>query len=68
KALPPPRIFKAPSQRGNKYTRALYDFSGVADELLFRRGDEIAAISKVTDEWWVGELAGRRGLFPTSYV
>ncbi|TRM63164.1 hypothetical protein BD626DRAFT_548128 [Schizophyllum amplum] len=68
KPPPPPRILKAPSQRGNKYARALYDFSGAADELSFHAGDEIAVVSEVLDEWWMGELAGRRGLFPTSYV
>ncbi|TRM59848.1 hypothetical protein BD626DRAFT_572253 [Schizophyllum amplum] len=65
KPLPPPHIFKAPSQRGNQYTRALYDFSGAADKLLFRRGEEIAAISKVTDEWPVA-LAPRSARQPSS--
>ncbi|KAL1742058.1 hypothetical protein HDZ31DRAFT_44090 [Schizophyllum fasciatum] len=65
---PAPRILKAPSQREIKRARALYDFSGAADELSFRAGDEIAVLSEVLDEWWMGELDGRKGLFPTSYV
>ncbi|KAL1692462.1 hypothetical protein GGG16DRAFT_51371 [Schizophyllum commune] len=65
---PPARILKAPSQRGLKRARALYDFSGAADELSFRAGDEIAVVSEVLDEWWMGELDGRKGLFPSSYV
>lgn len=65
---PPARILKAPSQRGLKRARALYDFSGAADELSFRAGDEIAVVSEVLDEWWMGELDARKGLFPSSYV
>ncbi|KAJ3837334.1 hypothetical protein F5878DRAFT_622636 [Lentinula raphanica] len=64
----PPRILKPPSLQGKKVVRALYDFDGAADELSFRVGDEIVVISEVLDGWWMGELKGRQGLFPTPYT
>ncbi|KAJ3750816.1 hypothetical protein DFH05DRAFT_1518992 [Lentinula detonsa] len=64
----PPRIFKPPSLQGKKVMRALYDFDGAADELSFKVGDEIIVINEVLDGWWMGELNGRQGLFPTPYT
>ncbi|KAJ3969487.1 hypothetical protein EV361DRAFT_999069 [Lentinula raphanica] len=64
----PPRILKPPSLQGKKVVRALYDFDGATDELSFRVGDEIVVISEVLDGWWMGELKGRQGLFPTPYT
>ncbi|TDL14861.1 BAR-domain-containing protein [Rickenella mellea] len=51
-----------------KKVKALYDFSGSADELSFKAGEEIVVVNEVLDGWWVGELDGRRGLFPTNYT
>jgi SH3 domain len=62
----PIRIFK-PLQ-GKKLVRALYDFTGSTDELAFNAGDEIVVLNEVLDEWWMGELNGQKGLFPTSYT
>ncbi|KAJ7785276.1 hypothetical protein DFH07DRAFT_935054 [Mycena maculata] len=66
----PARILKPPSQEQEqrKRVRALYDFSGSADELAFKAGDTIAVVSEVLDGWWMGELHGRQGLFPTPYT
>ncbi|KAI0045187.1 BAR-domain-containing protein [Auriscalpium vulgare] len=60
------RSLKPPTQR--KLVRALHDFAGAADELSFNAGDEIFVINEVLDGWWMGELDGRKGLFPTSYT
>jgi hypothetical protein len=52
-----------------KRVRATFDYAAAADdELSFRTGDEIKVINETSDAWWTGELAGRQGLFPTSYV
>ncbi|KAF5327946.1 hypothetical protein D9758_016777 [Tetrapyrgos nigripes] len=63
-----PRILKPPSMQEKKAVRALYDFSGSADELSFRVGDEIVVVNEVLEGWWMGELRGKQGLFPTSYT
>ncbi|KAF7291627.1 BAR domain-containing protein [Mycena chlorophos] len=64
----PSRILKPPSVANRKTVRALYDFSGAADELSFRVGDTIVVINEVLDGWWMGELNGKQGLFPTPYT
>ena len=64
----PIRIMKPPSLQGKKLVRALYDFTGSTDELAFNAGDEILVLNEVLDGWWMGELGGRKGLFPTSYT
>ncbi|KAF9074886.1 hypothetical protein BDP27DRAFT_1316132 [Rhodocollybia butyracea] len=62
-----PRILKPPSM-DRKVMRALYDFDGAADELSFQVGDEITVVSEVLEGWWLGELNGKQGLFPTPYT
>ena len=62
------RILKPPSKQKKKVVRALYDFSGSSDELRFKTGDEIVVTNEVLDGWWMGEMKGKKGLFPTSYV
>lgn len=63
-----PRILRPPSAQERKVVRALYDFSGSSDELSFKAGSEILVLNEVLDDWWLGELEGRSGLFPTTYV
>ncbi|KAJ7714733.1 hypothetical protein B0H16DRAFT_1617851 [Mycena metata] len=64
----PTRILKPPSQVPRKVVRALYDFSGSSDELAFKTGDQIVVVNEVLDGWWMGELNGKQGLFPTPYT
>lgn len=46
----------------------MFDFSGSSDELSFRTGDEIAVLSEPKGGWSMGEVSGRRGLFPINYT
>ncbi|XP_051013351.1 SH3 domain-containing protein 19 [Acomys russatus] len=49
--------------------KALYDFLGEnEDELSFKAGDVITGLEPVDDDWMSGELVGRSGIFPKSYV
>lgn len=49
--------------------RALYSFHPNHDgELSFSEGDVIVLRSQVDTNWFEGELAGRSGLFPITYV
>lgn len=64
----PPRPLRLPTQT-KKLALALHDFNASStDELSFRSGDQITVINEVLDGWWMGELQGRTGLFPTTYV
>jgi SH3 domain len=65
---PPARILNPPSLQEKKVARAHYSFSGASDELSFEAGDEIVVINEVLEGWWMGELNGKRGLFPTTHV
>ena len=62
------KILKPPSLQDKKVVRAIYDFSGSSDELSFKAGSNIIVVHEVLDDWWMGELDGQRGLFPTSYT
>ncbi|KAH9068103.1 hypothetical protein EDB83DRAFT_2314902 [Lactarius deliciosus] len=48
--------------------RAVSDYLGSADELSFNTGDEIVVIGEVIDGWMMGQLGGKKGLFPTVYT
>lgn len=39
-----------------------------ADELILKLGDIIKITEKREDGWWRGELNGKIGLFPSTYV
>ena len=38
------------------------------DEISFNIGDIIENIEEVKDEWWIGEVKGKRGMFPITFV
>ncbi|KAL7278453.1 hypothetical protein ACG7TL_007451 [Trametes sanguinea] len=57
------------SPQGRKRVVAIHDFAAASvDELSFKAGDQIEVLSEVVDGWWMGELGGKRGLFPTTYT
>ncbi|KAI0276054.1 hypothetical protein BGY98DRAFT_740303 [Russula aff. rugulosa BPL654] len=51
-----------------KVVRATSDYLGSSDELSFRTGDEIVVVGEVVDGWMMGQLDGKKGLFPTVYT
>ncbi|XP_036097572.1 SH3 domain-containing protein 19 isoform X1 [Molossus molossus] len=54
--------------KGRK-AKALYDFHGEnEDELSFKAGDIITELESVDDDWMSGELMGKSGIFPKTYV
>jgi hypothetical protein len=60
---------KPQSMQGRKkVVRAVYDFNGSSDELSFKAGTEIVVLNEVLDDWWIGEVDGRTGMFPISYT
>ncbi|KDQ52355.1 hypothetical protein JAAARDRAFT_198274 [Jaapia argillacea MUCL 33604] len=62
------RALSRTSTQEKKMVKALYDFSGSSDELSFKAGDKIVVVNEVLDGWWMGELGGKTGLFPTTYT
>ncbi|KAG8754034.1 hypothetical protein FRC11_006889 [Ceratobasidium sp. 423] len=48
---------------------ALYDYnSNAAEDINVRQGDRFVIVERTSDDWWTGEVNGRRGLVPASYV
>ncbi|GAB1517626.1 hypothetical protein RhiTH_000675 [Rhizoctonia solani] len=48
---------------------ALYDYnSSAAEDINVRQGDRFVIVERTSDDWWTGEINGRRGLVPASYV
>lgn len=74
KKKPPPPVPSKPKPKPPvqaQYVIALYDFEGQnPEDLPFREGDRIRVTKKTasTDDWWDGELNGRKGTFPANYV
>ncbi|KAM3622995.1 uncharacterized protein V6R79_005775 [Siganus canaliculatus] len=54
---------------GGSRARALYDFtSDCEEELSLRIGDIVTGLESVDDEWFLGDLRGKRALVPKNYV
>lgn len=54
---------------GVGYCTVNYDYQGQeSDELTIKPGDVIKLLEKQDADWWLGELNGRTGIFPATYV
>ena len=64
KGPPPP----APAKK-HPQVRALYDYDAQdAEELSLAAGDLLDLLQEEASGWWVGQLRGKKGLFPYNYV
>jgi len=49
--------------------RAMYDYTGQSEsEITFKAGDLVKVTKQGNEGWWTGELNGKSGMFPASYV
>ncbi|KAK4161420.1 hypothetical protein QBC43DRAFT_96171 [Cladorrhinum sp. PSN259] len=70
KPPPPPAKKFIPAAKPEVWVVALYTFVGEGrGDLSFQEGDKIKVVTKTnTDQdWWEGELNGRKGSFPANY-
>lgn len=52
-----------------QWCEALYDFKAeAADDLAFKRGDQILILEQIDSEWYKGKLNGLEGIFPSAFV
>ncbi|XP_036425923.1 GRB2-related adapter protein 2b isoform X2 [Colossoma macropomum] len=68
---PPPRPAETlpPPQPPLMQVRALYNFTAEeTDELDFNAGDIIEVLEQLDSSWWMGQIRGKSGLFPSSYT
>merc|ERR1712137_617765 len=62
------RAAAPPAQSAAQFAKALYPFQGQDNtEISFQPGDKVQIIAQSGD-WWVGEINGARGYFPSNYV
>ena len=65
---PPPSLPKK-KEAPKPQVKALFDYDAAAnDEITIKEGDIINLIQKSETGWWEGELNGKTGLFPGTYV
>ncbi|TDL20232.1 hypothetical protein BD410DRAFT_386979 [Rickenella mellea] len=51
------------------HVRALFSFDAEdSRDLAFKKGDIIEVTERTDKNWWTGQLGGRSGIFPVSYV
>lgn len=49
--------------------KALYDYEPLdVDEVGLQTGDVVTNIKQDKSGWWEGQVRGKRGMFPASYV
>jgi hypothetical protein len=47
----------------------LYDYEAQGDqEIDLMEGDIVTLVAKEDDVWWCGQVKGRMGMFPSTYV
>ncbi|KAJ8269688.1 hypothetical protein COCON_G00122950 [Conger conger] len=55
--------------REKQPARAIYDFKAqTAKEITFKKGEMVLIIRQIDNNWYEGEIRGRVGIFPISYV
>jgi len=56
-------------EEAGEWAEALYDYSGQeAGDLDLREGERVRVTDKTSSDWWTGEIGGRKGVFPVTYV
>lgn len=54
---------------GQNVVVAGHDYSARNDrELSLKRGQQVVVLERQENGWWLGEIEGRRGLIPSTYV
>ena len=66
--IPPLGVKARGGELERQVVRAVSDYLGSSDELSFNTGDEIVVLGEVIDGWMMGQLGGKKGLFPTVYT
>jgi len=78
-ATPSPRVVAAPGpppipaskrqEEKGDLADVIYDYdSGEAEDLKITEGEVVLITDRTSDDWWTGEVNGKKGLFPASYV
>ncbi|KAF8811881.1 hypothetical protein BYT27DRAFT_7183483 [Phlegmacium glaucopus] len=56
-------------EEAGDWADVIYDYdSGEPGDLKITEGDTVLITERTSEAWWTGEVNGRKGLFPASYV
>ncbi|CAL1701019.1 unnamed protein product [Somion occarium] len=67
--VPPSRRAPAKEEPQGEWAEALYDYSSEdPGDLQLQENERVLVVERNSDDWWTGEIEGRRGLFPAAYV
>ncbi|KAF8576218.1 hypothetical protein K439DRAFT_1640708 [Ramaria rubella] len=65
---PEPEPESEPEYEG-EWAEALYDYnSSDPNDLPLQAEQRVLVIARTSDDWWTGEVDGKSGLFPSTYV
>jgi len=65
---PPPEAESEDAEEG-EWAEAIYDYTdGDSGDLELRAKQRLKIIERTSEDWWTGEVNGKQGLFPASYV
>ncbi|KAL4264042.1 SH3 domain-containing protein [Pleurotus pulmonarius] len=69
---PPPPAPRPPpirQQDTGEWAEVIYDYTGDdPGDLSMEANQRIKIVEHTSEDWWTGEINGKRGLFPASYV
>ncbi|RPD74579.1 hypothetical protein L226DRAFT_523399 [Lentinus tigrinus ALCF2SS1-7] len=71
---PPALPRRNTQQEEGEWAEALYDYHSEASrrfdpgDLALQEGVRVLVVERTSDDWWTGEIDGRRGLIPAAYV
>ncbi|KAI0773730.1 hypothetical protein C8Q74DRAFT_1266281 [Fomes fomentarius] len=67
---PPPALpRRATQQESGEWAEALYEYSSDdPGDLPLQEGARVLVVERTSEDWWTGEIEGRRGLIPAAYV
>ncbi|KAI0643653.1 hypothetical protein C8Q79DRAFT_928180 [Trametes meyenii] len=66
---PVPRRAQQEPEESGEWAEALYEYhSEDPGDLDLEEGVRVLIVEKTSDDWWTGEIEGRRGLVPAAYV
>jgi len=63
-----PKQQKQPEEKPQVWVRATDDYKGNEGELSFKAGDVIRVIEQEPNGWWSGDLNGKLGYMPYTYL
>ncbi|TFK43057.1 hypothetical protein BDQ12DRAFT_695411 [Crucibulum laeve] len=68
-APPPPARYQEEEEEHGDWAEVLYEYdSGEPGDLVIKENQRVLVTERTSDDWWTGEVDGKKGLFPASYV